>query len=510
MQTDHQSKHPKKPKGKLPESEVLVTRSEAKSGFISGPPRLFLKSRRPELNEILLERFEPKRCLDSRGAHLVCLAYDRLEQREVALKVQRKAEGVNGTSDLEREAAVGQLLPAHPNVLELYTPHYAPGVDGQPLIILPMEYANGGSLRQWLQQSTSGNPQNTATGLEYFLQLCLGVGALHENGILHLDLKPENALLCSGVIKVADFGAARVSKLAQTSASVDLGPPRSAGTANYRSPEQFTARHVDELTEAADIYALGVILFEMFHPGHRQPFSGTYRRLCFQHQRARPPSIPGLSKAAAEVIECCLAKDPRDRFESVDELIEVLNSLPTANLVSQATDTKPDAPTPADVTPSPSGQGEIQERLAAATALYAEIQQNMAQGDLEELLAMAAKAGELYPGHPHTEVIMVRLGRRVKVYTESIEACLSELQAGRLETAQQFAQQAAAANPKAVEAARLMARVSGHLEQIGRLKAELRSAIRARDVERAEAVAVQLDEWGVPADAMLLSEGGPL
>ena len=137
------------------------------------------------MSEVVSDRFDLKHCIENRAGRLVCQAYDRVENRDVALKVERK-RGVNnekGITSLEREAIIGRVLPVHANVLTLYDLYYLPGVDGQTLVVLAMEYADGGSLREWLRQQTVWDRKARAAGWDHFRSLCMGVIALHAQGV---------------------------------------------------------------------------------------------------------------------------------------------------------------------------------------------------------------------------------------------------------------------------------------------------------------------------------------
>jgi len=484
------------------------------AGFISGPAQIHIGGSRIDMTEIVSERFEPKRCVDVRGGRLICVAYDHVENREVALKVERKPAHIrNGhVTSLEREALIGRYLPDHANVMALHQLYYLPGVDGRRLVLLAMQYADGGSFRSWLQQQVPWDLKAQAASLHHFRSLCLGVGALHERGIKHLDLKPENLLLCSGVAKVSDFGAACISRPARNVGKrAPIPPPEgSHSTPNYMSPEQFTARSLDELTVAADIYALGVILFEILNPLHRPPFIGSYQQLCRLHQAAPVPECPGLPPGEVEIVRCCMAKDPRDRFESVEHLLEALDTVfpigfeadPAFLSEGEADDDLPEGNGP--------NEDRSQAGKEAATGLYEEVMRNLDQGDLDELLELAAKAAELCPDHPQGQVVNTRLAHRVKAFTENTAACQSDWEAGRFDSALSFAQQAAAVNPKSVLAARLVAQVSRHLDKIRGLRSGMANAANAGNFERALQLATQLDDLGVPADPDALQEGGGL
>lgn len=173
-------------------------------------------------------------------------------------------------------------------------------------------------------------------GIELANQLCSGLAAAHDQGVLHRDLKPGNVLItASGEAKIADFGLAGLVE--------DLRADRSrAGTPAYMSPEQL---HGEPPTVASDVYGLGLVLFEIFsgHPVFR-PKDMT--ELLELHEKPiEPPSMfaKGIEPAVEQTIMSCLARQPAQRPPTA---LHVAASLPGGNLLSAAMH--------AGVTPSPS------------------------------------------------------------------------------------------------------------------------------------------------------------
>ncbi len=143
-------------------------------------------------------------------------------------------------------------------------------VRGMRLIAMPMELADGGDLRRWLV-----NHPDLATrrkeGLRFWHAACDGVAAIHAAGLVHRDLKPENLLLCGDTIKVTDLGLAQSLTESGGAATPSLEAD-GVGTPAYMAPEQFRAAHAADIDERADLWALGVILFEIVTG--RTPFGG--------------------------------------------------------------------------------------------------------------------------------------------------------------------------------------------------------------------------------------------
>ena len=177
---------------------------------------------------------------------------------------------------------------------------------------ISMEYVSGETLLSKLQRRGALPPVD-AVGIA--VQICAGLGEAHAQGIVHRDLKPANIVIAHDrTVKIMDFGVARKSRDAGA-ASEDL-----AGTPAYMSPEQLEMKLV---TFQTDIYALGLILFEMVTG--TQAFAGENAvELAFQQIRQEPPRpssiVPTIPARMDSAILRCLEKDPAERFASVAEL----------------------------------------------------------------------------------------------------------------------------------------------------------------------------------------------
>ena len=218
--------------------------------------------------------------------------------RPVALKVlpRRLAQDRQFVERFNREASALARL-SHPNIVSILDK----GVEGETYYFV-MEYVEGRSLRGLLRRRGPLPPEDT---LELMTGICAALEYAHENHIVHRDLKPSNILLdASGTPKLADFGIARILG-GQTTLSRELTMAHaSMGSADYMAPEQREdAASVDH---RADIYALGVILYQML-TGHIPV--GT-----FTPASRLNPQVPA---ALDRVVRKALASSPDDRFESV-------------------------------------------------------------------------------------------------------------------------------------------------------------------------------------------------
>jgi WD40 repeat protein len=210
----------------------------------------------------------------------------------------------------EAEAAA-QLR--HPHIVQIYALGES---DGR--LYLELEYVEGGSLAQRLD----GTPWPPRRAAELIATLALAVEAMHAGGIMHRDLKPANILLeADGTPKVADFGLAK----ALGADSGLTGTGEILGTPSYMAPEQAGGGR--GVGPAADVYALGAILYELLTG--RPPFKAATVLETLDLVRTAepvPPSrlVPGLPRDLETVVMKCLAKEPARRYASAAALAEDL------------------------------------------------------------------------------------------------------------------------------------------------------------------------------------------
>ncbi|QDU88611.1 Serine/threonine-protein kinase StkP [Pirellulimonas nuda] len=235
----------------------------------------------------------------------------------VALKVLRSQAACNPSEQnrFVREITVLQKL-NHPNIVR----HIDCGIDHDQIYSV-MEYIDALTLKHSLAKLHVLSWRNAA---RIAGQVALGLAHAHDRGVIHRDLKPANLFLSSGgMVKIGDFGLARDTKLhALTLHGQVLGTPR------YIPPEQVT--HPDQVTFAADLYALGVILFEMLTGG--LPFRGRSQgELLRQHVSNAPPNLlelaPATPPALALLVDRLLAKSPADRPASALLVSEELRAI---------------------------------------------------------------------------------------------------------------------------------------------------------------------------------------
>ncbi|MEZ5403333.1 MAG: serine/threonine-protein kinase [Bryobacteraceae bacterium] len=249
-------------------------------------------------------RYRVATLLGQGGMGDVYRATDLRLGQTVALKFLPRALS-SDTRTLERfrnEVRVARNV-THPNVCRV---HDLGEVDGHAF--LTMEFVDGEDLASLLRR-IGRLPADKAT--ELARQLCAGLAAAHEQGVLHRDLKPANLMVDGrGQLRIMDFGLAAVS------GAVQQGDIRS-GTLAYMAPEQIEGR---EVTARSDIYALGLVLYEMF-TGRRPFVAQTVAELRDKQDSSRPESmtsqVADLDPAVERVILRCLEPDPANRAASV-------------------------------------------------------------------------------------------------------------------------------------------------------------------------------------------------
>ncbi len=243
------------------------------------------------------------------GMGTVYKAVDLMLEREVAIKAIRP-ELTREAEIVERFHAEAKMLArvSHPAIATIYSFF----VDGGDLF-LAMEFVRGVSLSRLLQRDGPMPWEHAVPLLAVALD---GIEQAHRAGIVHRDLKPDNLMItASGAVKVMDFGIARVigsGRLTRTGLLI--------GTLRYMAPEQIRGEEVDRRT---DVYALGTVLYEMVTG--RVPFDGSsdYAVLKAQIEEIpTPPSatLPALPAWLDHAILRALAKEPEQRFQTVDEM----------------------------------------------------------------------------------------------------------------------------------------------------------------------------------------------
>jgi hypothetical protein len=280
------------------------------------------------------ERLGPYEILGGLGAGGMGEVYRARDQRlgrAVAIKVL-PAEAAGDPERLRRfdhEARASSSL-SHPNILGVLD---VGTHDGAPYLVA--ELLEGETLRQRLENGALA----VRKAVEVAVQVARGLAAAHEHGIVHRDLKPENLFLTrDGILKILDFGLARLEKRASddestTTAAGGTDAGVVMGTVGYMSPEQVRGETADH---RSDVFALGAVLYEML-TGSRAFRRGTSVETLSAILKEEPPEFAAdkrVPPALDRVIRRCLEKKPQDRFQSACDLVfalEVLSEAPATH-----------------------------------------------------------------------------------------------------------------------------------------------------------------------------------
>jgi zinc protease len=263
----------------------------------------------------LPERYEMLGELGRGGMGIVCKVRDHETGEVLALKILKPEIAAN-PQILERFK--NELLLAHKithrHVARLYEFHRAGDA-----VYLSMEFVEGENLRSLLQRE---GRLETGRALEFARQLAEGLAEAHRQSIVHRDLKPENIMIGpDGGLKVMDFGISR-------SYAEDVTVTGSVvGTPAYMAPEQAEGKALDHRT---DIYAFGLVLYEMF-TGEAAFHGDTAVTVALKQIRERPRNpatlTPSLPKCVESAILKCLEKDPAARFQRVEDALRALQGV---------------------------------------------------------------------------------------------------------------------------------------------------------------------------------------
>jgi serine/threonine-protein kinase len=247
------------------------------------------------------------------GMATIWRALDEQLDREVAIKLLREQFGVDAgfAARFKQEARSAGSL-AHPNIVPVYD--YGTDEDGTQFIV--MQLVEGDDLATILRERGA---LETDEAVRIALGVASALEAAHRRGLVHRDVKPGNILLTDdGDVKVTDFGIARaVAEASMTVTGTTLG------SVHYFSPEQARG---DEVTGASDVYALGIVLYEMLTA--RRPFEGdsaagvALKRL--SEDPPPPSSFRPVPSGLSAIVMRALQREPRDRFPDAGSFAEAL------------------------------------------------------------------------------------------------------------------------------------------------------------------------------------------
>ncbi len=258
------------------------------------------------------------------GMGIVYTARDMNLDRTVAIKFLPAAlhEDADADARFVHEARAVSAID-HPNIAVVH--EIGRSEDGRRFIV--MAYYAGETLRQKI----SHGPLPMADVIDYALQLAQGLQQAHEHGIIHRDVKPENAIVTrGGLLKILDFGLAKRQDVQLTATGMMMG------TLAYMSPEQTFGGEVDQRT---DIWALGVVLFEMLTGQHPFKLENTHlpagsRDSIIEAAKVLRPEAP---EQLLWIIDILLQRHPDQRYQEMSQVVEFLKLVGNPSLSAQLT-----------------------------------------------------------------------------------------------------------------------------------------------------------------------------
>ena len=307
------------------EVEALLA-SHSRGSFLEKPahevvPELFENEAAETLTGSQLGPYEVESEIGRGGMGIVYLAHDTRLDRPVAIKMlaPQYTRDAQQRERLKREARAAARL-SHPSIATVYS---LEEFDDRVCII--SEYIQGPTLCQILSEERLPFDQV----LDIALQIARGLVAAHEEGIVHRDLKPENVIRTeSGIVKILDFGLARVEPREGADANPRLTQSGVfLGTPAYASPEQLLGFGVDR---NSDLFSFGIILYEMASGKHPFKAADSMSVIARMLEAEVPdisqanPSVPG---AFVRIVLRCLKKKPSERYASTRDLLTEMQNL---------------------------------------------------------------------------------------------------------------------------------------------------------------------------------------
>ena len=255
-------------------------------------------------------RYEIQEIIGIGGMAVVYKAFDNQENRIVAIKIL-KEEFVSNEEFLRRfkneSKAIAML--SHPNIVKVYDVSF-----GDLIQYIVMEYIEGITLKEFIEQQGSLRWKDA---VHFTIQILKGLQHAHDKGIVHRDVKPQNIMvLADGTIKVTDFGIARFARSDQRTIT-----DKAIGSVHYISPEQARGEKTDE---KADIYSVGVMLYEMLTG--KLPFQAESAVSVAIMQLQRDPQLPteingSIPLGLEQITMHAMQKTPERRYQSSAEML---------------------------------------------------------------------------------------------------------------------------------------------------------------------------------------------
>lgn len=257
-------------------------------------------------------RYEIREIIGVGGMAYVYKAYDTIDDRIVAVKILKDEFLANEefTRRFKNESKAIAIL-SHPNIVKVYDVSF-----GERMQYIVMEYIDGITLKEYIEQQKDIRWKEA---VHFTVQILRALQHAHDKGIVHRDIKPQNIMLLpDGTIKVTDFGIAR---FARSDIRATSTAEKAIGSVHYISPEQARGDITDE---KADIYSVGVMLYEMLTG--RLPFEAdnavSVAIMQMQAEPKKPSEInPDIPEGLEEITLKAMQKDPTKRYQTAAEML---------------------------------------------------------------------------------------------------------------------------------------------------------------------------------------------
>ena len=459
--------------------------------------------------------------LIGKGSCKVYLAEDSQRSGPAALKVIPLVFEDPATQ-LKRRFESWRKVDDYTHVDRLYDVLIIP-YEGVVLLLVSTEYADGGTFRQWLIQNKDNACKRQTEGLFYLKQAFRGVESLHAADLVYGNLKPESLAFVDGTLKVMDMGLSRHMRDIQRSGynNQQLGPEISPGRLKYSSPEQNMTVRDGDIDIRSDIYSLGVILYETCNPKSRLPFESTYHQL---HLPA--PVLENAGVNAARVVARCLQKAPTDRYETITQLIDDLE-----------TGSPTETPRPSDVDTGQSTEAvqemwdkacefmdtgnlneagrlcdrilsvfpeynqargmrdEIDSKFQQAKQFYETIKNGIGNQSFSQLLTLLDEAIQLFPDHPDGHLVQIQLQSVAGEFKNAMDKGDEAFGEGHWQQAQRNFKRARELNPGSAHIEDRINFVGKVSQQVEAARANIDTAIQRQDWNKAMSLARNVDRY---------------
>lgn len=408
---------------------------------------------------------------------------------------------------------------------------------GTNFLFQSMEYGASGTFQDFLNILINDPIGRLTTGLGYFIQACQGIKVLHDHGIVHLDIRPENFLLIDGGLKAIDIGLFQYclsSHAKNKTRTMEI--IHKISSPEYTSPEVLRATQFHEIDNRSDVYSLGILLYKLVHPSCLLPYSGLAENIHESQFRSTVPGLVDIKPEFAEVIEVCLKQHPEDRFENVSLLITALKDidfqvergpysseaecseaecqvcnkhgqsnkddesetiLEKAKLLYNQDKLYESEQLLNNIQQNSSHlqaanllKKQISDRYTQTEKIYSKIQHQYEKGNLSTLVEMMREACTIYPGHPKAVYIETKIHSMAKLYCEAMEAGQRHLEREQWADALSALRQALMLEKNDI----CIVRTVEVLEKIMDLRTNIDLAIQCDDFNKAIALSCLVDE----------------